>query len=517
MKMLDRAKGTKQRWANRKARRDRVKKDLDDIRGGVATASSLDESVAEELLGRVRREGAVRAAAATSLEGLVEGPTGRPPLRHREGEELSRALLERILGDDDTLGARFLYAGADAARAVGRIVVRSSTGFRRGFGTGFLVAPGILMTNHHVLGTEAEAAPSIVQFGYYELPGGNHAAPLEFQLTPSRLFIADRALDFALIAVAARDLTSQLGIDQLGWHVIDKNPNKVMVGERLNLVQHPGGGPQRCALRDNALVDSLENFYHYKSDTERGSSGSPVFNDNWELVALHHSGVPKTDEQGRYLHVDGDGKLWDRHLHHIDELAFVANEGVRIERIRAFLSNRRDGLSQPRRTLLDRVLAAQPAEPLVERDVLSRVGGLADVNSAPVPSAPSGPTISVESDNTFSVPLRITVDNDKLVAVAVGAIDGGVDVNVADPVVPSPIEPIPDTNDPAPTSNTEWYDRAADETARATYYACNLLRRRSELGRALRASVEARAGHPRQSAVVFGGPSRPPLQVGRCA
>jgi V8-like Glu-specific endopeptidase len=28
----------------------------------------------------------------------------------------------------------------------------------------------------------------------------------------------------------------------------------------------------------------------YRTNTEKGSSGSPVFNETWELAALHHSG-----------------------------------------------------------------------------------------------------------------------------------------------------------------------------------------------------------------------------------
>ncbi len=41
------------------------------------------------------------------------------------------------------------------------------------------------------------------------------------------------------------------------------------------------------------------------TDTAPGSSGSPVFNDQWEVVALHHMGVPKRNEHGDLLTLEG--------------------------------------------------------------------------------------------------------------------------------------------------------------------------------------------------------------------
>ena len=49
---------------------------------------------------------------------------------------------------------------------------------------------------------------------------------------------------------------------------------------------HLTGG---TVTRDRATGEVL---HHYSTDTEAGSSGSPVFNDQWEVVALHHSVKP---------------------------------------------------------------------------------------------------------------------------------------------------------------------------------------------------------------------------------
>src|SRR5215213_1543390 len=60
--------------------------------------------------------------------------------------------LERILQGNDLTDISYLAQGMLCARAVCRIEIRNERG-KLGYGTGFLVAPGVLMTNHHVLPT----------------------------------------------------------------------------------------------------------------------------------------------------------------------------------------------------------------------------------------------------------------------------------------------------------------------------------------------------------------------------
>ncbi len=80
-------------------------------------------------------------------------------------------VLERLMGTNDLVGAGFLARGASAARSVARIVIRSGPELVDGFGTGFLVAPGLLMTNHHVLGDPATALHSEAEFDFQLGPG----------------------------------------------------------------------------------------------------------------------------------------------------------------------------------------------------------------------------------------------------------------------------------------------------------------------------------------------------------
>ena len=60
------------------------------------------------------------------------------------------------MGKDDILLIGFLLAGTHAARSIGRIRISASGGTKHG--TGFLVSPGMVLTNNHVLGSPEEAA-----------------------------------------------------------------------------------------------------------------------------------------------------------------------------------------------------------------------------------------------------------------------------------------------------------------------------------------------------------------------
>ena len=55
----------------------------------------------------------------------------------------------------------------------------------------------------------------------------------------------------------------------------------------MNIIQHPEGRSKKIAIRNNLVTHSTETELRYFTDTMGGSSGAPVFNDSWEVVALH--------------------------------------------------------------------------------------------------------------------------------------------------------------------------------------------------------------------------------------
>lgn len=98
----------------------------------------------------------------------------------------------------------------------------------------------------------------------------------------------------------------------------------------MSIIQHPRGNPKQVAIRENRVIDVFDDFVHYVTDTEPGSSGSAVFNDQWEVISLHHSGVPKKDKQGKIL--TKDNQIWTKNMGE-DKIAWIGNEGIRVSSI----------------------------------------------------------------------------------------------------------------------------------------------------------------------------------------
>jgi endonuclease I/V8-like Glu-specific endopeptidase len=264
-------------------------------------------------------------------QALVEGQEDLPAVAARLPEDV-RHRLERVLGANDLVNVAYLDLARTAARAVGRIVLRDSRGRTVGFGTGWLCSARTILTNHHVLDSMAAAQFSVIEFDYELKPDGTLRERTTFELDPQALFVTSAPLDYSLVAVKG-------DAGAFGWLPCFGSADKHVLGEALSIVQHPSGEPKQVALRENRLVDRLPDFLHYETDTAPGSSGSPVFNDAWEVVALHHSGVPRTDAQGRPLRRDGTPlKPGDADT----DIDWIANEGVRVSRILEDLRSRAD-------------------------------------------------------------------------------------------------------------------------------------------------------------------------------
>ncbi|MEO7521327.1 MAG: trypsin-like peptidase domain-containing protein, partial [Gemmatimonas sp.] len=204
--------------------------------------------------------------------------------------------LERVFFSNAFLDISYLSRGVTAEEAV--VHIQWDRGGTRSYGTGFLVAPGIVLTNEHVLPERELADIARIRFRYEEPDEGAVSAIISTRSVPEQLFLTSTMLgrpelDFTLVAVNTDDVRFQ----QIAPLALIAAEGKAVMGDHLTVVQHPNGGFKRIALRNNSLAAVLDTFLHYETGTEGGSSGSPVFNDQWEVVALHHASVRTDREQ----------------------------------------------------------------------------------------------------------------------------------------------------------------------------------------------------------------------------
>ena len=273
-------------------------------------------------------------------ERLVDSGTIEVAEAAAEGEAPGGEIaLERIINTDDFVDVRYLEAGARAARAVARVRIADASGRIVGYGTGSSSRRACCCTNNHVLPTlESAAAAASSSTSRTASTASRFARPV-LRLDPAASGWTTSDLDFALVAV--RGPPSLGGLRLQPAHRGRRQGDR---GRVVTIVQHPRGERKQVALRDNRIVDVLERHLHYAADTEPGSSGSPVFNDQWEIVALHHASVraPAHDELGGYV-----------------------NEGVRVSRLVRFI--RGHDLGAPMRPLRDALFEREviDARPLV--------------------------------------------------------------------------------------------------------------------------------------------------------
>jgi hypothetical protein len=68
-------------------------------------------------------------------------------------------------------------------------------------------------------------------------------------------------------------------------------------GEPVNIIQHPKGRYKEVVVSNNWTLLLFDNYISYDADADFSSSGSPVFNQQWQLVALHHGSLPASRSQ----------------------------------------------------------------------------------------------------------------------------------------------------------------------------------------------------------------------------
>lgn len=280
--------------------------------------------------------------------------------------------FERMIGASDLLSINFLDRGRRAAAAVRRIKVPADGG--AWYGTGFLVGPRLLLTNHHVLASPDEASQAEAEFAYEHDLDGVLQEPVSFNLRPHEVFYTNAEMDFTFIGVTP---LSDDGVPLARFGRLPLLPisGKAVDGEWVSIIQHPGGEAKQIAIHASQILDldpaaaagvDLDAFIHYSTDTEPGSSGAPVMNDQWQVLALHHKAVPDP------------ASLTDLGA----EPVFIANEGVRVSAIFRHLEANRFQTPQAG-VVLDRLEGSLGLSPMPKGQGES--AGLLEADRSPLP------------------------------------------------------------------------------------------------------------------------------------
>lgn len=262
------------------------------------------------------------------------------------GARIEKVDQEGYLDRNDLLPVNYLERGVNAAKAVCRIYIPDISGASGEFGTGFLITPRLILTSGHIIKDKASASRGFAEFDFEADADGKMKDSKTFAFLPEECFLTSSAAqpDFTIIAISDLSEDTSTSLDNFGFLRMIPTLNQIDENELVTIIQHPDGGEKYIGIRENEVikigdtVDYLKDMkIWYAGDTATGSSGAPVFNDLWQVVAMHQSRVAESrvvNGQRQIQLIDGS---W------IDEndlvkfpdnaIRYFASEGIMTSRI----------------------------------------------------------------------------------------------------------------------------------------------------------------------------------------
>ncbi|HNS04008.1 MAG TPA: trypsin-like peptidase domain-containing protein [Anaerolineae bacterium] len=209
-----------------------------------------------------------------------------------KGQETDADLQEKIIGEDTLRPIAMLEQALLTAASVVHI------SGPQGLGTGFVVGPNLVMTNNHVLASREDASAAEFTF-YYELGIDNKVKPVvQVHARKDGQYYTSADLDYSVVQIESTpEAAKPLPLKAI----------KMARDARVAIIQHPAGLYKKISIQNNFVQYADSRVVQYTTSTLPGSSGSPVLNDDFKVVAIHHSGgnllEPATAR--RYLRNEG--------------------------------------------------------------------------------------------------------------------------------------------------------------------------------------------------------------------
>jgi len=204
-------------------------------------------------------------------------------------------------------------------------------------GTGFLIAPDLVMTAHHVVKRALERVPDPNNFAdpkYREREGAVVKCVFDYWTTfyqnkldkqqPSGITVVEAAaqwlvwysprhpqdgvshtfpyppdiskrLDCAVIRLAkpiGAEAFAMGGGRMRCWIKLPDAGPSVVKNDPIAILQHPGGGPQSMDKGTFSDSDGSQTRIWYTTEAAAGSSGSPCFDKEADIIGFHNAGRP---------------------------------------------------------------------------------------------------------------------------------------------------------------------------------------------------------------------------------
>jgi hypothetical protein len=221
--------------------------------------------------------------------------------------EAERIVLKGLTFEDVAV---WIASLAKMRHAVCRVEPQPEKESLDGFGTGFLVAPDVVMTNFHVAegfwDDKSKAGRAVLRFDYEKGASGvavqsgatcRLATKLRGPAVPSK---AQAARPWQVLASPESDLDfALLRLDRLAGDDTVDGGNRGFLRltargfnptDPILILQHPNADPLKLSFGAVVKLDP-PNRVLYQVNTEPGSSGSPCLTQDLKVTAIHHYGL----------------------------------------------------------------------------------------------------------------------------------------------------------------------------------------------------------------------------------